>query len=89
MKYSENCPACGFALGFQAWDGGSASDEICPSCGIQFGYDDVAGGNQEGRRYLYVGWRLKWRKDGCRWSSKRPPPHNWNPEVQLERAMKI
>ena len=34
------CPVCETALGFTAWNGETASDEICHGCGIQFGYND-------------------------------------------------
>jgi hypothetical protein len=84
MRIDEHCPACGYDLGFLAWNDDSPSDEICPSCGIQFGYDDSAGGNEEARARLYEQWRKKWIESGMRWSSvARSPPTNWKPTEQL------
>ncbi len=79
-----SCPACGFYLGFAAWDGLSASDEICSSCGIQFGYSDVAGGDPLARVALYKNWREKWIEDGMVWRGKGIlPPEGWDPVKQL------
>jgi hypothetical protein len=86
MKYSENCPVCGFTLGYKPWIDSSASDEICPSCGIQFGYDDMAGGNEDARKFVYLGWRLKWRKDGYHWYSKSVQPKKWDPTEQIKNV---
>ncbi len=61
MELSENqCPSCAYDLGFRAWDSESPSLEICPSCGIQFGYDDMAGGDVQKRKKLYVNWKAAW-----------------------------
>ena len=90
MENTNLCPVCGYNLGFRPWNNDSASDEICPCCGIQFGYDDVAGGNKDGRKYLYLGWRLKWRKDGMKFSHPAKeldrPPTDWDPKVQLKNV---
>lgn len=81
------CPACGYNLGFPAWDEESPSDEICPSCGIQFGYDDAAGGRWENRQNVYKGWRRRWIKNGCPWSSTGiRPPVDWDPCLQMKLA---
>lgn len=79
---NNECPICGYDLGFPAWNRDSSSDEICPSCGIQFGYDDVRDG--EFREGQYFGWRKKWIQDGCKWHSSQPKPENWDPETQLK-----
>lgn len=78
------CSVCGYKLGFLSWKNGSPADEICPSCGIQFGDDDMAGGNLEKKKEIYVKWREKWVKDGMQWFSKRPKPLNWDPIQQLK-----
>ena len=79
------CPACGTALDFAPWHGGSSSDEICPCCGIQFGYDDAAGGDAERRRQVYDSWREKWIAGGMQWTSTgRAAPSDWDPKRQLE-----
>lgn len=75
------CPVCGWDLGFEAWNGDSASDEICPSCGIQFGLDDL-----EDRQTVYARWRRRWIEDGMKWWSQRPSPRHWDPEKQLRRV---
>jgi len=81
-----NCPACGYPLGFLAWDDDSPSHEMCPGCGIQFGYDDAAGGNLERRRAIYEQWRQEWVRNGMRWFSKGTPvPIGWDPAKQLSR----
>jgi len=84
MTQENVCPVCGYALGFQPWQGASSSDEICPSCGIQFGYDDAAGGDAESRGRLYSDWRGEWVAAGMPWRSKVPAPRRWNPEQQLK-----
>jgi hypothetical protein len=81
---STYCPVCGYDLGFEAWRGSSASDEICPSCGIQFGYDDATGGDIRARAAVYRRWRQEWKEQGMPWRSKgRRPPVDWNPIHQL------
>jgi hypothetical protein len=77
------CPSCGVGLGFQPWDGSSASQEICPRCGIQFGYTDVMGGDPRKRELLYVEWGRAWQEAGCK--------RHWQPSRQeviaiLQRA---
>lgn len=85
MNASKYCPVCGYEMDDPPWaNDRSPSDEICPSCGIQFGYSDMTGGNIEGRKYLHLGWRLKWRQDGMRWSSTFGKPENWDPIKQLK-----
>jgi hypothetical protein len=85
--HSKLCPVCGYALGFEAWRGESASDEICPSCGVQFGYDDCAGGKEAERSATYDALRKKWIAEGMPWRSKgKPRPEGWNPLEQLRRA---
>lgn len=77
VKPDHLCPVCGYDLGFEPWQGKSASHEICPSCGIEFGYDDVpeAGGLCETREENYQLWRSKWIASGRPWwSSSRPKP---------------
>ncbi len=81
------CPVCGFDLGFPAWKGNSASDEICPSCGIHFGYDDVkeASGEEGTKEEIYKRWRKKWIKEGMKWwSIGHEKPNKWNPVEQLK-----
>jgi hypothetical protein len=80
------CPACGFDLGFKAWNGDSASDEVCPSCGIQFGYDDFAEMDLVARAQIHQQWKKEWIAKGMRWSSvARDPPNSWDPIRQLGR----
>ena len=80
------CPVCGFDLGFRPWDGNLPSEEICPSCGIQFGYDDAAGGQSQLRESIYEERRRQWINDGMPWcSAGRAQPNNWDPKVQLKR----
>jgi len=79
MDSKDNCPVCGYKLGFQPWEEGSPSDEICPSCGIQFGYDDVAGGDISKRNEIYIKWRNNWELNGKKWNSANPKPKDWNP----------
>lgn len=80
------CPACGFELGFEPWQGHSASDEICPCCWIQFGYDDCAGGNVHSRQDIYDAWRQKWIAEGMLWRGTRRAPEGWNAVAQLRKA---
>ena len=88
MRTSTLCPACGYDLGFPAWDGESASDEICPSCGIQFGYTDCAGGDLEARQRLYITWRKRWVDLGMPWQSVGyRQPKDWDPIKQLQRLI--
>lgn len=77
------CPACGFELGFKAWDGELPSFEICPCCQIQFGYTDFAGNDLKRRCIFYHDWRQKWAEEGLPWRGSRPPPTNWDPYAQL------
>lgn len=85
--HSNNCPVCGFDLGFAAWVGNSASDEICPCCGIQFGYDDAADGNIVRRRSIYVEWRQTWITEGMPWRGNQArKPEHWDPAKQLSNA---
>jgi hypothetical protein len=80
------CPACGFELDEPAWSDGFGSQEICPCCGLQFGYDDACGGRSDLREGFYIGWRVRWIKEGHPWSgarTRRPP--EWSPTKQLER----
>ena len=80
------CPVCGFNLGYRAWDGETASDELCPCCLIQFGYDDATGGNVAARRILYAKWRSEWVAAGMPWRSHGGgPPQEWNPMSQLNQ----
>jgi hypothetical protein len=82
------CPVCGFDLGFPAWNGKSASDEICPCCYIQFGYDDLANGDADAdaRKQIYLLWRKHWIEGGMKWHAKgRNPPEGWNPAEQLRQ----
>jgi hypothetical protein len=82
---SELCPVCGYALGFPAWSGDSASDEICPCCGIQFGYYDAAPTPAE-RVLRHDRWRERWIELGLLWDEgQSEPPRNWNPKDQLRR----
>jgi hypothetical protein len=86
MHPAHLCPACGYDLGFQAWTGDSASDEICPCCSIQFGYDDCAGGDLNKRADAYRQWREGWIAAGCPWRSKgMKAPDDWDPRDQLSR----
>ena len=79
------CPVCGYNLGFQAWKGESASDEICPCCGIQFGYDDASVKDLESRKEIYSSYRSDWIQSGMKWHFVRNnPPRNWNPAEQLK-----
>ncbi len=87
MEINNLCLACGFDLGFPAWDGDFPSDEICPCCGIQFGFDDVTALTEKisSRNIFYLGWRSKWKLDGMRWwSESRMPTEDWDPVRQLE-----
>jgi hypothetical protein len=80
---TDRCPACGFALGFPAWNGDSASDEICPCCFIQFGLDDWRGAADD-QKTIYRKWREQWIAEGMPWRSKgRPRPQHWNARDQL------
>jgi hypothetical protein len=73
MKYT--CPVCGY---------GDLTDppmdyEICPCCGTEFGYDDVTVTHEE--------LRQRWLIAGAPWfDHTAPPPPNWNPNVQLDKA---
>lgn len=79
----ELCPVCGYALGFEAWQGDLPSDEICPCCGMQFGYYDSAS-TLVARSHLQEQWRKRWIECGMRWDDERTkPPANWNPKNQL------
>ena len=83
---SNDCPVCGYDLGFAAWEGSSPSDEICPCCGIQYGYDDAAGGDVAKRYLIYNEWRSCWVRKKMPWQSKGiSPPKNWDPAKQLMR----
>jgi len=85
--HNKFCPACGLHLGYEPWQGESASDQICDCCGIQFGYDDAAGGNLERRLEIYAAWRRKWKASGMKWwSTESTAPENWDPEKQLQDA---
>jgi Zn ribbon nucleic-acid-binding protein len=87
VNASTLCPACGYRLGFHAWNEGSSSHEICPSCGIQFGYDDGAGGDVNRRKQIHRDWRKRWIAKGMRWYSRgQKEPSNWNPLEQLRAA---
>ena len=77
------CPACGFGLGFEPWDGDSASDEICPCCRIQFGYNDARPGGPPARREFYREWRRAWIAEGTPWRGATAPPPGWDPQAQL------
>src|SRR5258708_4145190 len=79
------CPACGYDLGFQPWDGNSASFEICPCCGIQFGYTDCAGGDSMRRELLYREWRQRWIEQGMPWKSVGERPVGWDATTQLRK----
>ena len=82
------CPVCGYNLGFQAWKGKSASDEICLFCFIQFGYDDWTDGNAHARGSIYVAWRRRWIEEGMKWTSKsQARPDNWDPVRQLQAVL--
>jgi hypothetical protein len=35
--------------------------------------------------FSYEQWRENWRKGGMKWSSKQPPPRDWNAGKQLEK----
>jgi hypothetical protein len=84
-----NCPVCGYDLGFAAWNGDSASDEICPCCGIQFGYTDFEGGDLAKRADQYIAWRRRWIAGGMIWDAGRSAaPQGWNPIAQLARIAK-
>jgi len=80
------CLACGFQLSEPAWQDGAGSQEICPSCGLQFGYHDTCGGRGDLREGFYVGWRVRWIKEGQPWSGpKMQRPAGWSPASQLRR----
>lgn len=62
---------------------GHPSFEICMCCGFHYGYDDDAVGISDEQ------WREKWIKDGKTWfSTSRPPPINWDPDLQLRDMLK-
>jgi len=88
VNQSNLCPVCGYHLGFEPWNGNSASHEMCPSCGIEFGYDDVpeASGAKGTRKQIYARWRKEWMKEGMKWASEgiKPPAH-WDPTKQMDR----
>jgi len=87
MTYT--CPVCGYDGLFELpWQGECPSDDICPSCGIQFGYHDAAGGDDEGRKRIYLEWRERWIAGGMAWhsASVEPPPAGWDPAAQLRRV---
>jgi hypothetical protein len=73
------CPVCGFAQLDEPPRGqsGGGSYEICPSCGFQFGVTD------DDRGFSYAQWRKQWCKQGMKWSSRQPPPLDWNALTQL------
>lgn len=81
------CPVCGYDLGFEPWEGNSASHETCPSCGIEFGFHDdpLASGTSGTRKEIYIKWRTSWMKNGMKWSADSMPPDDWNPKRQLQR----
>jgi hypothetical protein len=81
---SNDCPVCGYDLGFPSWIHLSPSDEICPCCGIQYGYDDAAGGDVKQRELIYNEWRNRWIQDKMPWKSFGISPlENWDPVTQL------
>lgn len=60
------CPACGAPQAEAPWREGHGSLEICSSCGIQFGYTDMAGGDKQRRKDLWIAWRRAWLANGRR-----------------------
>ena len=35
------------------------------------------------RGFNYAQWRKQWCELGMKWSSRQPPPHDWNASAQL------
>ena len=74
------CPVCGYPELREPHrrKHGSPSHEICPCCGTHFGYDDA--------RRPHEDIRKAWIAKGMKWWSNNPPPPDWDPIAQLERA---
>ena len=81
--FDQTCPACGYELGFEPWDGPLPSEKVCACCGIQFGYDDA---EPERRESAYLEWRKDWVAEGMAWWSSTAAPEGWNPVEQLARV---
>ncbi len=83
---NHRCPICGWPhLAEPARNSsGGASFEICPSCGFEFGYDD------DDQGFSYAKWREQWIAAGMKWwSTSRPAPPGWNPDLQLAKVRLI
>jgi hypothetical protein len=77
------CFVCGLRQSSAPWgdDGQSPGFEICPCCGTEFGYEDATD----------VGVfraRSRWRERKYAWLDPRAKPSEWDPESQLENALR-
>jgi hypothetical protein len=68
------CPVCGYEMEAPPQD-----YRICASCGTEFGLHDA--------NATVADLREAWMKTGPNWWSKTaPPPLNWDPITQMEKA---
>lgn len=72
MKYT--CPVCGYRM-----DQHPSCGAICPCCGTEFEVDD----DEKSHEQL----RSEWIAGGCKWWSDAIPPHQWDPQYQLEKLL--
>jgi len=74
MNIENLCPVCGYLM-----EAPPRNYNICRSCGTEFGVHDVNASIPD--------LREAWMKTGLKWWSKtEPPPDNWDPLTQMEKA---